>query len=96
MPQLIWLPEALLDLAAHFEFLKLKNPDVAGRAAQSIRDAGFSLVKNPNRGSLLTDGSNRRKLIVPFGKHGYVIHYYIEADRILIVRVYHGRQNRPF
>ncbi len=28
MSQLIWLPEALLDLAAHFEFLKLKNPDV--------------------------------------------------------------------
>ncbi len=49
MPQLIWSPEALLDLAAHFEFLKLKNPEAAGRAAQAIRDAGFRLIQNHGR-----------------------------------------------
>jgi plasmid stabilization system protein ParE len=95
MSQLIWSPEALLDLAAHFEFLKLKNPEAASKAAEAIRDAGFSLSQNPKRGILLADGSLRRKLIVPFGKYGYVIHYYIENDYILIVRIYHGRQNRP-
>ena len=95
MPELIWLPEALLDLTEHFEFLKLKNPAAAGRVAQSIRDAGFSLVKNPYRGTLLVDGSDRRKLIIPFGKRGYVLHYYIDGETILILRVYHGRQNRP-
>jgi plasmid stabilization system protein ParE len=47
MSELIWLPEALLDLSEHFEFLKLKNPDAAGRVAQSIRDVGFSLAQNP-------------------------------------------------
>jgi hypothetical protein len=31
MSELIWLPEALLDLTEHFEFLKLKNPEAAGR-----------------------------------------------------------------
>ncbi|MCG9890810.1 MAG: type II toxin-antitoxin system RelE/ParE family toxin [Thermosynechococcaceae cyanobacterium MS004] len=66
MSELIWLPEALLDLTEHFEFLKLKNPEAAGRVAQSIRDAGFSLAQNPNRGTLLTDGSDRRKLIIPW------------------------------
>jgi plasmid stabilization system protein ParE len=95
MPQLIWSPEALTDLAAHFDSLKLANPDAAGLAAQAIRDAGFSIANSPNRGTLLSDGSGRRKLKVPFGKYGYVIHYYIEETAIFIVRVYHGRQNRP-
>jgi plasmid stabilization system protein ParE len=95
MSQLVWSPEALKDLSQHFEFLNLQNPVIAGQAAQAIRDAGFSLIDLPHRGSLLSDGSDRRKLIVPFGKYGYVIHYYIEVDVILIVRIYHGRQNRP-
>ncbi len=95
MPQLIWSPEALLDLAEHFDFLKLKDPNAAGQAAQAIREAGFSLASHPDRGTLLADGSGRRKLIIPFGKHGYVMQYYVEATSILIVRVYHGRQNRP-
>jgi plasmid stabilization system protein ParE len=47
MSELIWLPEALLDLTEHFEFLKLKNPEAAGLVAQSIRDAGFSLAQIP-------------------------------------------------
>ncbi len=95
MPQLIWSPEALQDLADHFEFLKLKDSAAAGRAAQAIRDAGFSIVSNPYRGTLLSDESDRRKLVIPFGKHNYVMHYYIEAQTILIVRIYHGRQHRP-
>jgi plasmid stabilization system protein ParE len=45
MSELIWLPEALLDLTEHFEFLKLKNPEATGRVAQSIREASFSLAK---------------------------------------------------
>jgi plasmid stabilization system protein ParE len=93
--QLIWSPEALLNLSEHFEFLKERNPEAAGRAAQAIRDAGFSLAQNPDRGTLLADGSGRRKLRVAYGKSGYVIHYFIEDRTILIVRVYHGRQQRP-
>jgi plasmid stabilization system protein ParE len=94
MSQLVWSPDALIDLAAHFDFLKLRDPVAARLAAQTIRDAGFSIASNPERGTLLSDGSGRRKLIVPFGKYGYVIHYYSEPTTILIVRVYHGRQNR--
>ncbi len=59
MSQLIWSPEALLDLAEHFDLLKLKDPTAAGMAAQAIRDAGFSIANNPYRGTLLSDGSGR-------------------------------------
>jgi plasmid stabilization system protein ParE len=93
--QLIWSPDALLDLAEHFDFLKQRNLEAAGKAAQSIRDTAFSIAGNPHRGRLVADGSGRRKLIVPFGKSGYVIYYLIKDETIVIVRIYHGRQNRP-
>lgn len=65
------------------------------RSAQAIREAGFSLADAPYKGTALSDGSGRRKVVVPSGKHGYVIHYYLEEDTVLILRVYHGRENRP-
>ncbi|BCL34373.1 type II toxin-antitoxin system RelE/ParE family toxin [Nostoc sp. MS1] len=96
MSKVIWLPEALTDLVRLFDFLKLKNENTAFQAAQVIREAGFSLADNPYKGTVLEDGSGRRKLVVPFGKYGYVIHYYLEDETVLILRVYHGRENRPF
>ncbi|ERT04034.1 putative plasmid stabilization system [Lyngbya aestuarii BL J] len=37
-----------------------------------------------------------RKLFVSFGKYGYVIHYALLEDDVIILRVYHGRENRPY
>lgn len=36
-----------------------------------------------------------RKLLVPFGKYGYTIHYIVLDDDVVILNVYHGRENRP-
>jgi plasmid stabilization system protein ParE len=96
MPQVVWLPEALADLVRHFDFLRLKNKEAAAQAAQAIREAGFSLAEMPGKGAALQDGSGRRKLIVPFGRYGYVMLYVLESDRIVILRIYHGRENRPY
>jgi plasmid stabilization system protein ParE len=39
--------------------------------------------------------SELRKILVPFGKSSYIIHYAILDEEVLILRVYNGRQNRP-
>ena len=95
MPSIVWTAEALRDLSRHFDGLKQINPTAAGQVAQSIREAGFSLAEYPYRGPLLGDGSDRRKLLIPYGRVGYVMHYYIEDETIVIVRVYYGREDRP-
>jgi plasmid stabilization system protein ParE len=95
MPKIVWLPEALEDLMRHFDYLKQKNIEAAGLAAQAIRDAGFSLANAPYKGTILRDGSDRRKLFIPFGKYGFVIHYYLDNETIFILRVYQARENRP-
>ena len=87
------MPEALADLMRHFDYLKPINPQAAGQVAQAIREAGFGLVNY--RGVALNDGSDRRKLMIPYGRVGCVRLYLIEDETIVIVRVYYGREDRP-
>jgi plasmid stabilization system protein ParE len=89
-----WLPEAMADLERHFEFLNERNPDAASRAVRAILAAGSSLAQSPDRGTAIPDTS-QRKLRVFFGKSGYVLYYRVQAQQVFILRVHHGRENRP-
>ena len=35
-----------------------------------------------------------RELYVKFGKSAYVIRYHVKDEAVVIVRIWHGRQNR--
>jgi plasmid stabilization system protein ParE len=88
-----WLPEAEADLERLFDALNEKNSIAASKASRLIFTAGASLSVSPYRGRLI-DGTQQRKLQVPFGKYGYVLYYRVEGDRVFILRVHHGRENR--
>lgn len=88
-----WLPNAEADLERHFDALNDKNPIAASKATRLIFKAGASLSVFPYRGRSI-DGTQQRKLPVPFGKYGYVLYYRIEDDLVFILRVHHGRENR--
>lgn len=36
-----------------------------------------------------------RHFILPHGKSGYVVRYRVTKAEIVIVRIWHGRENRP-
>lgn len=95
MSTVIWTPAAITDTNRHYEFLEPNNPDAAKRAAQAILKAGNSLEENPRCGTVVQQAEGLRKLMVSFGKRGFVIHYIILEEEILILRVYHGREERP-
>jgi plasmid stabilization system protein ParE len=94
MIPIIWTKAATTDLERHHSFLEPINPDVAKKALQAILKAGESLRENPRRGAVVLQSDGLRKLVVAFGKYGFVIHYIFIETEVLILRVYHGRENR--
>jgi plasmid stabilization system protein ParE len=95
MSPVTWTKTALNDIDKFVEHLATVKPEAAIRAAQTIRQAGDSLSANPKRGPMVQGAPGVRKLRVPFGQYGYIIHYAILEDDVIILRVYHSRQNRP-
>jgi plasmid stabilization system protein ParE len=94
MPTVVWTPAAVADVERQYRYLEPRDPDAAKRAIQAVLRAGDSLEENPRRGTIIQQTQGLRKLQVPFGKYGFVLHYIILEQEVLILRVYHGRQNR--
>ncbi|MEH1777721.1 MAG: type II toxin-antitoxin system RelE/ParE family toxin [Nostoc sp.] len=95
MSQIVWTLTAIDDLNRHYDFIKLNNADAAARAVQAIVSSGESLQQNPRRGAIIDEIAGSRKLLVSFGKYGFIIHYVILENDVVILRVYNGRENRP-
>ncbi|WP_071191457.1 type II toxin-antitoxin system RelE/ParE family toxin [Trichormus sp. NMC-1] len=95
MSEIVWTETAINDLNRHYDFISLNNAVAAGRAVQAIVSSGESLQQNPRRGAIVDEIAGLRKLLVSFGKYGFIIHYVILEDDVIILRIYHGRENRP-
>ena len=91
-----WLPEAVLDLALLRDFIRVHNPDAAQRAAKRIRDSAFSLLRFPFVGIPVQDidKPQLRDLFIPFGQAGYWMRYAVTDDKIIIIKIWRGRENR--
>ena len=94
MPDVIWLPEAIDDLERLRAFLMDKHPYAARQAAQVILKGTNRLSDFPEIGPPMDDGSGRRELFEAFGRGGYVLRYRIDGDRVVIVRVWHAKEQR--
>lgn len=58
----------------------------------AIEDALNTLKFMPERTTPI--GGGKRRLIIDFGKNGYVAHYRIKGARVTILRVRHGLERR--
>lgn len=95
MPQIVWTDNAIDDMNRHYDFIKVNNVEAASRALEAILSSGESLQQNPRRGAIVNEKAGLRKLLVSFGKYGFIIHYIVLEDDVVILNVYHGRENRP-
>jgi plasmid stabilization system protein ParE len=93
MSEVVWTRTALADIDRLFGVLE-GEPEIRQDAIQRIRSAGDSLMRFPRRAPMVKAGIGLRKLRVPFGRYGYVIHFAILNEVVVILRVYHGRENR--
>ena len=90
----VWLPEALADVARLRSFLEGKNAPAAARAAQTLRDGAKQLAAFPQIGRPMNDDTGRRELILSFGAGAYVLRYIIEGETVVILRAWHSKENR--
>jgi plasmid stabilization system protein ParE len=94
MSEVVWLPEALEDVQRLRLFLADKNPTAAARAGRVLQDGAKLLADYPEAGHPMNDGTDRRELFLPFGASSYVLRYLIDGQTVVIIRVWHGRENR--
>ena len=92
--RIAWTTPARFDLRRLRAWTERHSPGTAKAQAQRLRKAIESLAGMPRLGRIVAvpDGGPEklRELILP----PYVIRYLVEPERILIVRLWHGREDR--
>ena len=93
--QVVLLGRARADLARLRAFLQPHGDALAQRAVDVLFSAANSLRDLPERGRP-AEKSGYRELVVPFGRGAYVMRYRIDYGRktVVIVRIWHGREQR--
>lgn len=93
MPQLIWSPKALQDVARLRLFLAPKNTAAASRAVKTIRQGVKLLARHPEAGQLV-DGlpPEFRDWPVGFGNSNYVARYHTDGQQVVILAVRHTKE----
>ncbi len=75
-------------------FLAEAPPTIAEEMVRRLEAKTQQLARFPHLGRKLNHRQLRETTVV-YGKSRYVIRYQITEDAIRIVRIWHGRENRP-
>ena len=90
--EIVWLPEAVSDIARLKDFVEEKPPQAAQRAASRIRQATEILKSNPEVGRPVEGLTSFRELLIPFGSGNYILRYREESHRVVVVRLRHSKE----
>jgi len=85
----VWTQSAIGDLTGIRQYIGQFNPYAAQRMAESLIAAASGLTDFPERGRPVGPGKRELTVVWP-----YVIRYRIEGERVVVLRVRHGRR-RP-
>jgi toxin ParE1/3/4 len=92
--KVVWRERSLEDIDRLYNFLHEKSEEAAAKAAQAILRGSSLLEESPRIGRPMADGTERRELFIPFGGGYYVLRYFLASNTVIIVRVWHGREDR--
>lgn len=94
--KLIWDHGAVDDLSRIRAFIAPHNKKAAQNAARRIIESANFLLENPYLGRPLEDMPAFSELFIPFGQRGYVMRYRVEDESIIILRIWHAREDRGY
>lgn len=89
-----WSREAILDLDRFAEFLYQRFPAMAEVVADELSAKTKILQDNPRLGHLVRNRADYREIVFRVLNASYVVRYRVEAQTIIILRVFHGREWR--
>ena len=93
MPQLIWSPQALLNVQRLYRLLVLKHQDSVKRAVTAIRQGVKVLSLQPGMGRPVPELEPEfRDWIIDFGDSGYVARYRLDEQHVIILAVRHQKE----
>jgi plasmid stabilization system protein ParE len=84
---------ARADLIRLRVWLADKDAEVANRAVRAIVQRIDRLERFPTMAPR-AKGSELRDLQIRFGAYGYVARYAVKGDRVIVSRIFHGREDR--
>jgi len=92
--KLEWSPLALHDLERFAEFLHDRHPRLAAVVASEILAKADSLVSHPRLGRPVAGRPEYREIVLRVLGADYVFQYRATPERVVILRVFHSRENR--
>lgn len=92
MRELQWSLRALADLQRLYDFLERDSRLAAARTVQSLARAPERLRENPRLGEQLFQFAPREVRRILVGR--YEIRYEVQTESIIVLRLWHTRENR--
>jgi plasmid stabilization system protein ParE len=92
--RLLWTQSAAADLVRLHDFLSPVAPEAAARVVQELAKAPDRLLDFPRLGERLAAYSPREVRKISIGN--YELRYEISGDNIVILRLWHSREDRGF
>lgn len=92
--KLEWSRAALADLDRFAEFLHDQHPRLARIIASEILHRTQIIADHPLLGRPIEGRSEFREFILPVLNATYVFQYAYDGERLVMLRVFHGREQR--
>src|SRR5712691_332235 len=92
--ELDWSDDALADLDRFAAFLQDQSPELAATVAQEIIARAQLLSRHPKLGRPLSTREEYRQTVMDVLGAAYVFQYRYDGHRIVMLRVFHGREAR--
>src|SRR5260221_10941587 len=89
-----WSSDALADLERFATFLHENHPELASIVARAIIDKAQLLSVFPRLGRPIAGREEYRQLVLQVLNAPYVFQYRFDGARLVVLRVFHGREHR--
>jgi len=89
-----WSDDALADLDRFAAFLQEQSPELAAIVAEEIIARAQLLSRHPKLGRPISTREEYRQIVMQVLGGTYVFQYRYDGKRVVMLRVFHGREAR--